>query len=194
MALSSEILGLIEAELRHAKAAGELEPTAMVLATMDGEGSLSTRTVLLKSLDVDGLVFFTNTLSIKGRELRKMPFAAVTLFWKMTICQVHASGRVSLVSDEEADAYFSTRDRASQIGAWASRQSEPLASREVLDARVREFEEKFAGVEVPRPPHWSGYRLSPSVVEFWHGRPHRLHDRIRYTLEDNAWTAQRLYP
>lgn len=194
MALSSEIVELIEAELRHAKAAGELEPTAMVLATMDGEGSLSTRTVLLKSLDEDGLVFFTNTLSFKGRELRKQPFAAVTLFWKMTISQVHASGRVSLVSDEEADAYFSTRDRASQIGAWASRQSEPLASRDVLDARVREFEDKFAGVEVPRPPHWSGYRLSPTMVEFWHGRPHRLHDRIRYILEDNTWTAQRLFP
>lgn len=194
MALSSEILGLIEAELRKAKAAGELEPTAMVLATMDGEGSLSTRTVLLKSLDQDGLVFFTNTLSIKGNDIRKVPYAAVTFFWKMTISQVHARGSVSLVSDEEADAYFATRDRTSQIGAWASRQSELLESREALDERVRLFEEKFEGREVPRPPHWSGYRISPDMVEFWHGRPYRLHDRFRYTLEEDGWTCQRLFP
>jgi len=192
--LSKEILQRFNEAFAAARDAGEPEPTAMVLATSDGDGNLSTRAVLLKGADERGLVFYTNTLSIKGRQLREVPRASVTFLWKASQCQVHAAGAIERVSDEEANAYFASRDRSSQIGAWASRQSEVLESRELLERRVKEFEENFAGRDIPRPPHWSGYRLLPENVEFWHGRRFRLHDRFRYTCQDGDWVLQRLYP
>ena len=192
--LNDEILQRFKQSMDAAVAAGEPEPTAMVLATVDGEQNLSTRTVLLKGLDERGFVFYTNTLSIKGRQLGAVPHAAITFLWKSTQSQVHASGAVERVSEAEADAYFASRDRASQVGAWASRQSQPLESREVLEGRVAEFEKRFEGRDVSRPPHWSGYRIKPEMVEFWQGQAARLHDRFRYELQDGAWQLQRLYP
>ncbi len=180
--------------LQQARRAGEVEPTAMVLATFDGAGQISTRTVLLKALDADGFVFFTNLESNKGRQLLQNPRAAATFFWKATFCQVQLQGDITQVSDEEADAYFATRDRGSQLGAWASLQSRPLESREFLLQRVAEYDREYAGVEVPRPPYWSGFRLRPYVVEFWHGAEHRLHDRFRFTQVSGEWREQRLYP
>jgi len=182
-----------------ARAAGELEPTAMVLSTSDGQGAVTSRTVLLKALDARGFVFYTNTLSFKGRQLNTSPRAAATFLWKTIQCQVQLAGAVSPVSNAEADEYFSTRDRGSQVGAWASLQSQPLESREVLERRVHEVEEKYQGRDVPRPPHWSGFRIEPEMVEFWHGQPFRLHDRFRYTRSEkagsnNPWMLQRLFP
>lgn len=194
MTLSKEILDRFNEALEAARQAGEPEPTAMILATADARGGLSTRAVLLKAIDQRGLVFYTNTLSLKGRQLRENPRASVTFLWKSTLCQVHAAGTASLVADDEADAYFATRDRASQLGAWASLQSQLLESRALLERRVREFERKFEGREVPRPPHWSGYRLAPEVVEFWHGRRFRLHDRFCYRVSADEWILERLYP
>lgn len=192
--LSEDILRRFDEAIKAAGKAGEPEPTGMVLATCDGDGNLSTRTVLLKGVDKRGFVFYTNTLSIKGRQLRQFPRAAVTFLWKAAFCQVHAAGAIERVTEAEANAYFASRERESQIGAWASRQSEVLESRAVLEARVKSFEEKFSGGDVPRPPHWTGYRLVPEYVEFWHGRDHRLHDRFRYTRENGDWILQRLYP
>jgi pyridoxamine 5'-phosphate oxidase len=192
--LNDEILQRFRSAFAAAETAGEAEPTAMVLATSDRDGNISTRTVLLKGVTEHGFSFYTNTLSIKGRQLRVLPRAAITFLWKSTLSQVHAAGGVERVSSDEADAYFATRARESQIGAWASRQSEVLESREVLEDRVKAHEAKFSGRDVPRPPHWSGYRLVPEMVEFWQGREARLHDRFRYTLQDDAWVLQQLYP
>jgi len=194
MSLSREIIDEFNKAFKKARVAGEQEPTAMVLATSDGQGLVTSRTVLLKALDEDGFVFFTNLNSTKGRQLSVCPRAAATFLWKASGCQVQLVGTVSRVSDEAADAYFSTRDRGSQIGAWASRQSAPLESREALLQRVREFEEKYAGQEVPRPPDWVGFVLDPAQVEFWWQREFRLHDRFRYTLEQGRWVKQRLNP
>jgi pyridoxamine 5'-phosphate oxidase len=194
MSLSREIIDEFNKAFKKARVSGEQEPTAMVLATSDGEGRVTSRTVLLKALDEDGFVFFTNLNSTKGRQLRACPRAAATFLWKASGCQVQLMGTVRRVSDEAVDAYFSTRDRGSQIGAWASDQSAPLDSRETLLERVRELEEKYAGQEVPRPPHWVGYVLSPERVEFWWQREFRLHDRFCYTLEQDRWVKQRLYP
>lgn len=192
--LSETIIQRFNRALHEARIAGEVEPTAMVLATSDGGGRLSTRTVLLKALDADGFVFFTNLESNKGQQLLANPRAAATFFWKSTYCQVQLQADIEQVLDDEADAYFATRDRGSQIGAWASLQSRPLESRDFLLHRVAEFEEKFAGADVPRPNYWSGFRLKPDVVEFWHGREFRLHDRFRFVPVDNEWRELRLYP
>jgi pyridoxamine 5'-phosphate oxidase len=194
MALSREIIDEFNRRFQKARTCGEPEPTAMVLATSDGRGHVTSRTVLLKALDENGFVFFTNTRSQKGRQLAQCPRASATFLWKASGVQVQLVGTVSLVTDEEADAYFSTRDRGSQIGAWASRQSEPLDSRETLIQRVRDLEKKYEGREVPRPPHWTGYVLSPESVEFWTQREFRLHDRFLHTLRDGDWIVQRLNP
>lgn len=194
MTLSPEIIAEFNKAFKSARLAGEPEPTAMVLATSDGKGLISSRTVLLKALDEDGFVFFTNTHSTKGRQLKVCPRAAATFLWKASGVQVQLVGSITQVSDEAADAYFSTRDRGSQVGAWASDQSAPLESRESLIQRVRDFEAKFEGMEVPRPPHWTGFTLSPETVEFWTQREFRLHDRFVYRLEDGRWTRQRLNP
>ena len=194
MLLSEEIISEFNRFYKDARVAGEQEPTAMVLATSDGAGLVTTRTVLLKALDENGFVFFTNTHSNKGRQLAQCARAAATFLWKASGCQVQLVGEVSQVSDEAADAYFSTRDRGSQVGAWASDQSAPLGSREELIERVKAFEQKYEGTEVPRPPHWTGFVLNPDTVEFWIQREFRLHDRFLYTWKDGGWTRQRLNP
>jgi pyridoxamine 5'-phosphate oxidase len=192
--LSAGIIDEFNRAFKAARVAGEQEPTAMVLATSDGHGLVTSRTVLLKALDENGFVFFTNIHSTKGRQMAASPQVSATFLWKASGCQVHLAGTVSRVSDEAADAYFSTRDRGSQIGAWASEQSAPLDSRETLMQRVRELERKHAGTEVPRPPFWTGFTLSPVRVEFWWQREFRLHDRFEYTLKGDEWSKQRLYP
>ena len=194
MGLSAEIIDEFNKAFKKARVSGEPEPTAMILATSDGHGVVSSRTVLLKALDEDGFVFFTNTNSMKGRQLATCPRASATFLWKASGVQVQLAGPVSKVSDEAADAYFSTRDRGSQIGAWASRQSEPLDRRETLLRRVAELEQLYEGVEVPRPPYWTGYVLSPETIEFWTQREFRLHDRFLYSQKDGVWAKQRLNP
>jgi len=194
MALSSEIIGEFNKAFKQARVSGEPEPTAMILATSDGQGLVTSRTVLLKALDEDGFVFFTNINSLKGRQLAACPRAAATFLWKASGCQVQLVGTVRQVSDEAASAYFETRDRGSQIGAWASQQSEDLDSRETLLQRVRELESQYQGAQVPRPPFWTGFVLSPETVEFWTQREFRLHDRFLYSQEDGKWSKQRLYP
>lgn len=194
LSLSQEIIEEFNKAFKKARVSGEPEPTALVLATSDGKGLVTSRTVLLKALDENGFVFFTNTLSMKGKQLAACPRAAATFLWKASGCQVQLVGSVKQVSDEEADAYFATRDRGSQIGAWASRQSDPLDSRETLVQRADHLERKYEGTDVPRPPHWTGYVLSPESVEFWTQREFRLHDRFLYTLEGGTWKKQRLNP
>jgi len=174
--------------------AEEVEPTAMNLATIDGQGGVSARMVLMKSWDEDGFVFYTNTRSIKGRQLSRVPRAALVFYWPRSERQVRVEGPVEPVSDEEADAYFATRARGSQLGAWASDQSEPLESRAQLMKKVVELELRHVGQRVPRPPYWSGYRVRPEMIEFWYGRRSRLHDRFRFTAQDGEWIRQRLYP
>jgi pyridoxamine 5'-phosphate oxidase len=181
---------------REAEAAVPVDPNSMVLSTVGPDGRPSSRVVLLKGFDRDGFVFYGNLESRKFRELRTNPWAALNFHWKPLERQVRIEGRVAQVSDQEADAYFATRPRGSQIGAWASRQSEPLASRGVLEAAVREVEARHAGREIPRPPYWSGFRLDPDRIEFWKSGDFRLHDRevFRRASRDVPWTVERLYP
>jgi pyridoxamine 5'-phosphate oxidase len=181
---------------REAEAAVPVEPNAMVLSTVGADGRPSSRVVLLKGFDPEGFVFYGNLESRKFRELRGHPWAALNFHWKPLGKQVRIEGRTGQVTDAEADAYFATRPRGSQVGAWASRQSEPLASRAVLEAAVREVEDRYAGREVPRPPYWSGFRLEPDRIEFWKAAEFRLHDRevFRRASRDAAWTTERLYP
>lgn len=170
------------------------EPTAFALATVGDDGQPSVRMLLLKHADEDGFVFYTNLESRKARELGGSRRAAMSFWWGQLERQVRVEGRVSPVSDAEADAYFASRPRGSQIGAWASRQSRPMDNAADLDARVAEFEKKFAGQSVPRPPFWSGFRLAPDAIEFWHGKPSRLHERQLFTREGQGWRVERLYP
>lgn len=178
----------------RAKKAVPVDPNAMVVATVGDGGRPSARVVLLKDFDARGFVFFTNHESRKGRELRAHPFAALCFHWAPLEEQVRIEGRVERVSDAEADAYFHSRPRGSQVGAWASLQSQPLSSRDELDARVAEVEARHAGGEVPRPPHWSGFRVVPDRIEFWHARVSRLHDRHVYLREADGWRTEMLYP
>jgi pyridoxamine 5'-phosphate oxidase len=194
LSLSGEIIEEFNKAFKNARVCGEPEPTAMVLATSDGQGRVTSRTVLLKALDEDGFVFFTNTESQKGRQLALCPRAAATFLWKASGVQVQLVGPINQVSDEAADAYFSTRDRGSQVGAWASHQSRPLDSREALMQRVSNLEAQYDGVEVPRPPYWTGFVLSPETVEFWTQREFRLHDRFLYSQLNGQWSRQRLNP
>ena len=170
------------------------EPTAMTLATASAEGRPSSRVVLLKGFDHEGFVFFTNYKSRKGRDLAANPFAAVHFFWPELERQVNISGVTNRVSDQESDEYFSSRPYASRVGAWASKQSEPIGSRMVLIKRVAALVIKYASGHVPRPTHWGGFRLVPDRIEFWQGRESRLHDRICYTLEAGKWQISRLSP
>ena len=192
--LSQEIIDRFNRAMNAARIVGEPEATAMVLATSDGHGLVSSRTVLLKALDGKGFTFFTNTDSRKAQQLKVNPRAAATFLWKSTESQVQIVGLVTPITDEEADAYFETRDRGSQLGAWASLQSQPLDSRETLERRVQEFEEKYQDGDVPRPPFWSGYRLQPETIEFWQGQKFRLHDRFKYSHDGVQWQMKRLYP
>lgn len=173
---------------------GMFEPTAVALSTVGAGGRPRSRMVLLKGYDARGLVFYTNYRSDKGRELARRPQVALLFHWPELGRQVRVEGRVSRVPGAESDAYFASRPRGSQVGAWASEQSAVLPSREHLEARVREFEARFAGSPVPRPPHWGGYRLVPDLFEFWQGRPSRLHDRLRYRLKGRTWSMDRLSP
>jgi pyridoxamine 5'-phosphate oxidase len=170
------------------------DPNAMSLATATAEGRPSVRMVLLKEADQRGFVFYTNLESRKGAELAANPHASLCLHWKSLRRQVRVDGPVEPVATEEADAYFASRARASQIGAWASEQSRPLAGRFDLEKRVAEFVAKFGLGTVPRPPHWSGFRLVPETIEFWADRPFRLHDRTVYSRVEGLWQTQHLFP
>lgn len=170
------------------------EPTAMAVATVGADGQPSVRMLLLKGVDEGGFVFYTNFGSRKARELLADPRCALCFHWQPMEAQVRVEGPVAPVSDAEADAYFATRPRISQLGAWASRQSEAMAHDEDLALRLREVEREFEGREVPRPPYWSGFRLTPTAIEFWRSRPFRLHDRELYTRDGDGWTVRRLYP
>jgi pyridoxamine 5'-phosphate oxidase len=171
------------------------DPNAMALATADARGRPSVRMVLLKGVDEHGFVFYTNLESRKGQELAANPFAALCIHWKSLKRQIRAEGAIHPVSDDEADAYFASRARTSQIGAWASIQSRPLAGRFELEKRVAEFTARFGLGAVPRPPHWSGFRLVPDRIEFWADRPFRLHERFDFIpAEGGAWTKEHLFP
>ena len=188
-------LNLFHDWFNDAKATGMHLPEAMTLATSTPGGRPSARLVLLKQADEGGFVFFTNYNSIKARELAANPQAALVFYWPQLERQVRVEGKVQLTSAAESDAYFKTRPRESQIGALASPQSEEVASREVLEQRFRELEGLYEGREVERPAHWGGYRLQPERIEFWKGRPSRLHDRILYERQaDESWTIKRLAP
>jgi pyridoxamine 5'-phosphate oxidase len=170
------------------------EVNAMTLATANKNGHPSARIVLLKDADETGFVFYTNYNSSKGIQLEENPFAALVFFWKELERQIRIEGTIAKVDEPESDAYFASRPRESKIGAWASAQSNIVVSRTELEAKVAEIEKKYPG-EIPRPPHWGGYRLIPDSVEFWQGRPGRLHDRLRYSKgEENNWTIERLAP
>ena len=204
----AEVLQEFRALLNAARASGDTEPTAMTVATGGTDGAISARTVLLKDLDTRGFVFYTNYNSNKGQDLQENPRAALLFLWKAlrldAVClevgldpkqvQVKIEGNVERVSAEEADAYFAQRARDSQIGAWASKQSETLDSRDILQQRIAEFSAKFEGMAVPRPPYWSGFRVLPNVIEFWFGGAYRLHERVRHELVDGVWQSRTLFP
>jgi len=170
------------------------DPNAMTLATVGADGMPSARIMLLKGYDENGFVFFTNRTSHKGEQLAATGKAALCFHWKSLRRQIRVEGEVSPVSDSESDDYFSTRPRGSQIGAWASRQSQPLASRDQLEQGVRDVEKAYEGKPVPRPPHWGGYLLTPKLIECWQDRPFRLHDRVVYSWQKDHWKVERLYP
>ncbi len=171
------------------------EPTAMTLATADARGRPSSRTVLLKEYDERGFTFYTNLGSRKARQLAENPWASLTFHWNAIQRQVQVEGRVERVSDEEADAYWKTRPRESRIGAWASRQSETLASRAELLAEAARYGARFAIGDIPRPPYWSGFRVVPHRIELWKGMPFRLHERVLHERgDDGAWTSRALFP
>ena len=194
--LTKEILDTFNGLLEEAEASGDPEPTAMTVATVGKGGRPSARTVLLKGIDERGFVFFTNFTSRKGQQLAGNPQAALLFHWKMVRegVQVKIEGSVEPVTAAEADAYFAVRPRPSQIGAWASLQSQTLESREVFEARIAEVEKRYEGVPVPRPPHWSGFRVLPELVEFWYGARYRLHERQRFERIDGSWRQRMLYP
>ena len=185
---------LFERWFAEAQASEINDANAMALATADARGAPSVRMVLLKGHDRQGIVFYTNSLSRKGREIAENPQAAVLFHWKSLRRQVRFAGELSTVTPAEADAYFASRARDSQVGAHASIQSASLDDRETFVARLREVEEKFAGQEVPRPGHWTGYRLDPERIEFWHDVPNRLHQRREFTRAGEGWASTLLYP
>jgi pyridoxamine 5'-phosphate oxidase len=191
---SDEPFDLFSHWMKEAEASEPNDPNAMALATVDETGLPNVRMVLLKGFDENGFVFYTNTESNKGRELLGQGKAALVLHWKSLRRQVRARGPVTLVSDVEADAYFQSRPRDSRIGAWTSQQSRPLESRFALEKAVAVNTAKFAVGEIPRPPHWTGFRIAPTTIEFWQDKPFRLHDRVVFSREGDGWRKVRLYP
>ncbi len=195
--LHAEILSTFDTLFAEAQTAGEPDRTAMTLATATPDGRPSARTVLLKAHDARGFVFYTHLDGRKGCELQANPQAALLFHWPRVRdgVQVRIEGDVELVGDDEADAYFASRPRGSQIGAWASLQSETLASRESFEQRIERYEREFEGRDVPRPPRWTGFRVVPRNVEFWYGAQYRLHERQLYERDgDGAWSKRMLYP
>ena len=191
----SEALARVDELLQRARGTSLREPMAMALATANATGVPSVRVVLLRGFNADGFVFYTNTLSDKGRELAENPHAALAFHWDELGEQLRVQGPVQPVSDDEADAYWATRPRESQIGAWASQQSKTLDEMATLTRNVDDLERRFEAQEIARPPHWSGYRVVPHRIEFWTNRPARLHERVVYERgPDGDWTRGRLYP
>ena len=179
----------------QALSAGLLDANAMTVATSSREGKPSARVMLLKDFDEKGFVFFTNYESRKGRELDENPYAAMVFFWAELERQVRITGRVSRISQEESEEYFHSRPIGSQLGAWASHQSEVIRTPELLENRIKELESEYEGKTIPMPAFWGGLLLSPETIEYWQGRPNRLHDRLRYTLQpDGPWRIERLSP
>jgi pyridoxamine 5'-phosphate oxidase len=194
--LSQDILQTFRGLLDEAKTGGELEPTAMNLATVDGNGRVHSRIVLLKAVDEHGLQFFTNYESDKAAQIAGHDQVALCFHWKTLRegIQVRFEGRARKTSAEVSDAYFATRPRGSQIGAWASKQSQELPDRQTFEDRVAHFEKEFEGRDVPRPAHWGGYLVSPDRIEFWYGATFRLHERIVHTGHGTSWSTRLLYP
>lgn len=193
--MATDPFQLFDAWFAEARTAEINDPEAMALASADGAGNPAVRMVLLKGHGPEGFVFYTNEESKKGRELEVNPSAALLFHWKSLRRQVRIEGHVERVTDEQADAYFATRSRDSQLGAWASKQSAPLESRELFETRFDEFKKRFDGQPVPRPPHWGGYRVVPDHMEFWQDRPHRLHERRVFVAQDDgSWDEGLLYP
>jgi pyridoxamine 5'-phosphate oxidase len=192
--MASDPFALFDEWFAEARSTEPNDPEAMALATAESGGGPSVRIVLLKGHGPDGFVFYTNQRSRKGEELAANPAAALLFHWKSLRRQVRIEGDVSLVSSSEADSYFASRSRDSQLGAWASDQSQPLASRAEFESRYETMREKFDGVEVPRPPYWGGYRVTPDRIEFWSDRPHRLHERRLFTRSGDGWVEGLLYP
>lgn len=170
------------------------DPNALALATVDPDGMPNVRMVLLKGFDVSGFVFYTNFESAKGKEILASMKAAMCFHWKSLRRQIRVRGPVEVVSDAEADAYYATRARGSRIGAWASKQSRPLEGRFALEKAVAEYTARYAVGDIPRPPYWSGFRIVPETIEFWHDRPFRLHDRVVFARREGGWEKTRLYP
>lgn len=179
---------------KEAETSGVNEPNTMTLATVDSQGQPTIRVVLLKEINEQGLIFYSNFNSRKGKELAQHPKAAINFYWQAVERQVRFDGSISKVSEGQSDAYFKTRPRGSQLGAWVSAQSETIPSRQYLEDELERCTERFANQEIPRPPHWGGYLLTPVSVEFWQGGKNRLHDRILYRSKDDQWVRSRLAP
>ena len=190
----SDPFALFDRWYREAREAGLYLPESMALATATADGRPSVRQVLLKAFDERGFVFYTNYDSRKGEEIAENPRAALAVHWPILQRQVRINGGVEKTTEEESHAYFSSRPRGSQVGAWASDQSSVLGGREELERSFREAQERFSGGDIPLPPFWGGYRVIPETFEFWQGRANRLHDRLRFTRTDGEWTIDRLYP
>jgi pyridoxamine 5'-phosphate oxidase len=192
--MTNDPIALFSEWFREAEEAGVDVPETMTLATADSDATPSARMVLLKGADEDGFLFYSGYVSRKAGELERNPRAALVFYWRPLGKQVRVEGRVERVSETESAAYFATRPRGSQLAAWASQQSEPLAGRAELDRRYAELEREYEGRDVPLPPHWGGFRLRPDAIEFWQHRDNRLHDRIRYTRAREGWRSQLLSP
>lgn len=190
----SEPFALFATWLKDAEASEINDPNAVALATVDADGLPNVRMVLLKGFDVRGFVFYTNFESQKGQEILGQKKAAMCFHWKSLRRQIRLRGEVEVVSDAEADEYYESRPLGSRIGAWASKQSRPLEGRFALEKAVAEYTAKYALGNVPRPPHWSGFRIIPSSIEFWHDRKFRLHDRIEFRRDGDSWSKVRMYP